>query len=118
EDDFSGNKLTGVAPNTMATVLDIAFKGNFYSNISWFWSDKIPLRDDNTVYADAYSNVTCRVGWKKQLASGKWSLEVFTGVDNLLDQEFSWGNDLNAFGGRNYQPAPVRNYYGGLKIHL
>jgi iron complex outermembrane recepter protein len=118
DDDFSGNKLTGVAPNTIATVLDIAFKGNFYSNLSWFWSDKIPLRDDNTVYADAYSNVTCRLGWKNQLASGKWGLELFAGVDNLLDQKFSWGNDLNAFGGRNYQPAPARNYYGGLKIRL
>ncbi len=118
DSDFSGNKLTGVAPNTLATVLDLGFKGNFYSNLSWFWSDEIPLRDDNTVFADSYSNVSCRIGWKKSVGKGKSSLELFTGIDNLLDQQFSWGNDLNAFGGRNFQPAAARNYYGGLKLRL
>lgn len=118
ENDFSGNRLTGVAPNTLATILDVNFKSNFYSNVTWFWSDEIPLTDDNSVYADGFHNVTIRSGWKKQIYSGKWSLEFFAGVDNLLDQRYSLGNDLNAFGGRFYQPAPGRNYYGGIKVKL
>jgi iron complex outermembrane receptor protein len=43
-------------------------------------------------------------------------LELYSGVDNLLDESYSLGNDLNAFGGRFFQPAPGRNWYGGLKV--
>jgi iron complex outermembrane receptor protein len=52
----------------------------------------------------------------KQL--GNWNLEIFAGVDNLLDATYSLGNDLNAFAGRFYQPAPTRNGYGGVKVGL
>jgi iron complex outermembrane receptor protein len=47
---------------------------------------------------------------------GDWELEIFAGVDNLLDEQYSLGNDLNAFAGRFYQPAPTRNGYGGVKV--
>jgi iron complex outermembrane recepter protein len=28
------------------------------------------------------------------------------------------GNDLNAFGGRYYNAAPSRNFFGGVKANL
>ncbi|MDQ3536981.1 MAG: TonB-dependent receptor, partial [Bacteroidota bacterium] len=40
----------------------------------------------------------------------------YVGVDNLLNEEYSLGNDLNAFGGRFYQPSPERNYFAGLRV--
>jgi iron complex outermembrane receptor protein len=49
---------------------------------------------------------------------GNFDLELFVGVDNLLDESYSLGNDLNAFAGRFYQPAPTRNWYGGIKLGL
>jgi len=33
-----------------------------------------------------------------------------------LDEQYSLGNDLNAALGRFFQPAPDRNYYGGVKL--
>jgi len=118
DNDFSGNKLTGVAPNTLAGVVDLGFRKGVYTNVTWLWSDEIPLTDDNLVNANAFHNFGLRTGWKQELSMGKLNIELFAGVDNLLDQQFSLGNDLNAFGGRLYQPAPGRNYYGGLKIRL
>ena len=56
-----------------------------------------------------------RLGFKRQLGY-RIGLEVFGGVDNLTDEKYSLGNDLNAFGGRYFQPAPDRNYYGGINI--
>jgi iron complex outermembrane receptor protein len=45
----------------------------------------------------------------------KRAAELFIGADNLLDEKYSLGNDLNAFGGRYYNASPPRNYYIGLK---
>jgi iron complex outermembrane receptor protein len=45
-------------------------------------------------------------------------LEVYFGADNLLNQKYSLGNDLNAVGNRYYNPSPLRNYYAGLGVSL
>ncbi|MFP4091034.1 MAG: TonB-dependent receptor, partial [Cyclobacteriaceae bacterium] len=113
--NFSGNQLTGVAPNIL--VLGVVLESNtgFYLNGTVNFTDEIPLNDANTVYADAYQLVLLKAGYRTQL-SDKLQMELFAGVNNLLDQKYSLGNDLNAFGGRFFQPAPDRNYYGGLKF--
>ncbi|MFT6036052.1 MAG: iron complex outermembrane receptor protein [Marivirga sp.] len=46
------------------------------------------------------------------------ALKLSAGVENLTDITYSLGNDLNAFGGRYYQPAPGRNYFMGLSFIL
>ncbi len=115
DNDFSGNDLTGVSPNTLVTRLDLRTKPGVYLNLTHQFVDEIPLNDANTVYQDAYNLVNMRFGWARSFA-GKWELEAFAGVDNLLDESYSLGNDLNPFGGRYYQPAPTRNWYGGVKV--
>ncbi len=112
--DFSGNQLTGVAHNTLVNQLDIRTKPGFYLNFTHQFVDEIPLNDANTVYQDVYHLVGSRLGWRNTL--GRWDLEAYAGVDNLSDESYSLGNDLNAFGGRYYQPAPGRNFYGGVKV--
>ena len=41
---------------------------------------------------------------------------MYGGVENATDRRYSLGNDLNAFGGRYFQPAPGRNYYAGTQV--
>ncbi|HLT08542.1 MAG TPA: TonB-dependent receptor [Cyclobacteriaceae bacterium] len=115
--DFSGNDLTGVAPHTLVNQLDLRTRLGFYVNLTHQWVDELPLNDANTVIQDSYHLMNTRLGWKHALGV-KWDLEIYGGVDNLLDASYSLGNDLNAFGGRHYQPAPMRNYYGGVKLGL
>jgi len=43
-------------------------------------------------------------------------VDVFAGVDNLFDVTYSLGNDINATGGRYYNAAPARNYFGGASF--
>jgi iron complex outermembrane receptor protein len=114
EDDYSGNELTGVPPHNLVSRLDVRTSLGIYLNFTHQFTDKLPLNDANTVYQDAYDLVNLRFGYAKTFRS--FDLEVFAGVDNLLDESYSMGNDLNAFGGRFYQPAPTRNWYGGVKI--
>ncbi|MDN3669261.1 TonB-dependent receptor [Echinicola jeungdonensis] len=114
-EDYSGNDLTGVAPHTLINQLDLKSRPGLYFNFTHQFVDKIPLNDNNTVYQDAYHLLNLRMGWRKQW-NAQWNLEVYSGIENLGNESYSLGNDLNAFGGRYFQPAPKRNYYGGLKV--
>jgi iron complex outermembrane receptor protein len=95
--------------------LDLRTNIGVYLNLTHQYVSELPLNDANTVYQDAYNLVNLRFGWARTFA-GKWDVEAFGGVDNLLDESYSLGNDLNPFGGRFYQPAPTRNWYGGVKM--
>lgn len=115
ETDLSGNELTGVAPHAATAGLDLSTRFGAYLNLTANYVDDIPLNDANTVYADSHVVAGARLGLKRQLGNSL-GLEVFGGVDNLTDEKYSLGNDLNAFGGRYFQPAPARNYYGGIRL--
>ncbi len=117
ENDFSGNDLTGVAPHTVVSRLDLQTRAGFYLNFTHQFVDEIPLNDANTVFQGSYNLVNIRVGIIRNFGKN-WDIEGFAGVDNLLNETYSLGNDLNAFAGRFYQPAPLRNFYAGIKIGL
>ena len=110
---FGGNRLTGTAPHTLSTGLDFNLAG-FYLSPTLSHQASIPLNDANTDYAAAYWVLGSRAGWRRTL--GKLALEVYGGVENATDRRYSLGNDLNAFGGRYFQPAPGRNYYTGAQV--
>nr|WKN35147.1 TonB-dependent receptor [Tunicatimonas sp. TK19036] len=116
-EDFSGNALTGVAPNIWVTTIRLHTKPGFYANLSYNYTDEMPLDDGNSVYSDSYRLIQAKVGFRRSLSSD-WQLDIFGGADNLLDEAYSLGNDLNAFGGRYYQPAPARNFYFGIKVGI
>ncbi len=115
--DYSGNDLTGTSPNISVTTLDVQTNVGLYMNFTFNFTDEIPLNDANTVYADSYRLLTLKTGWKQQI-NHKHLIDIFFGIDNLLDEKYSLGNDLNAFGRRYYNPSPERNYYVGLKLYL
>jgi iron complex outermembrane receptor protein len=115
EADLSDNELTGVAPHTLTAGLDLATRYGVYFHLTANYVDEIPLTDENTVYADAYFVAGTRLGWKRELGR-HFRMDVFAGAENLTDQKYSLGNDLNAFGRRYFQPAAPRNYYGGVSL--
>jgi iron complex outermembrane recepter protein len=97
--DLSGNKLTGVPPTVVVSGVDLTLKKGWYANISLNYTDHIPVNDGNTEYAREYKILSAR-------------------IENLLDEKYSLGNDLNAAGNRYYNLAPGRNFYGGVTIPL
>jgi iron complex outermembrane receptor protein len=108
--DYSGNQLPGEAPHTISTGYDFIAKNGLLGTVSYFYSDKIPLNDANSAYADSYNLIGLKLGyqyWIKQ----KFRAKLIAGVDNLLNEKYSLGNDINGFGGRYYNAAPGRNYY-------
>lgn len=114
-DDLSGNQLTGVAPHVFFTSLDFDTEPGLYGNISYNFTDEVPLRDDNTLSSDSYQLVQTKVGYKATFFKGIEG-DLYFGIDNLLNESYSLGFDANAFGGRYYQPAPERNWFMGIKL--
>ena len=112
--DFSGNRMPSVARHTVAAGVDLAFKAGFYTNLTYYYSDPIPMNDANTDFATSYNLLGARAGYRKTWAG--LTLNLFAGADNLFDIQYSLGNDINAAGGRYYNTAPGRNFYGGLSL--
>jgi iron complex outermembrane recepter protein len=116
DEDFSGNKLTGVPPTTAYAALDLALRKKIYFNIIANYVDHIPLNDANTAFGEQYVLLNGRGGYHHQ--AGPHLLELFAGVENALDEVYSLGHDLNAAAGRYYNPAPRRSYYLGFKLNI
>ncbi len=115
--DYSGNKMPGVAPQTIAAGVDIKTSLGLYGSATFFHSSKILLNDANTDAAAPYNLVAIKMGYKATLFN-KTSFDLFAGVQNLLDERYSLGNDINAFGGRYYNAAPGRNFYVGVGLRF
>lgn len=114
DQDFSGNQLPGVAPHNYTLMADVAARSGLFAFLSYNHSSKIALNDANTQYADDFQLVSLKLGYQKQI--NNIPFQFFAGADNLLDQTYSLGNDINGFGGRYYNVAPGRSFYVGLKL--
>ncbi|MDN3586313.1 TonB-dependent receptor [Pedobacter aquatilis] len=115
--DFSGNKLTGVPTNVVVSSLNIQLKGGFYIFGQHNYTSSIPLNDANTVFAKKYNLIEAKAG-VNALKVGKVNLNIFIGINNLLNEMYSLGNDLNAVNNRYFNPAATRNYYLGTTVKL
>lgn len=116
ENDFNDKKLPGIAPFSLASGIDWRLADwAFYLN--YLYNGRTPLNDANTAFADGYHLLGVQVQRRFQLGT-RTGLRCFAGVENILDQTYSLGNDLNGFGGRFYNAAPGRNYFGGVAFSV
>lgn len=113
--DYSGNEVTGVAPSLLNAGVDFELALGAYLHLTYQYVDKMPLRDDNTAYTDAYSLLGARAGYQTRLG-GHFRGELFVGADNLADTRYAATLAFNANDGRYYAPAVGRNIYGGVTI--
>lgn len=114
--NYSGNALSGVPKTILVSSADIQFPRSYRIFLQHNYTSAIPLNDANTIYASRYHLV--QVKTSKTFTIGHSPVELYIGVDNLLNQKYSLGNDLNAFGGRYFNAAALRNFYGGLSLKL
>jgi iron complex outermembrane recepter protein len=111
--DFSGKQLPGVAPQTVAAGLDIITNSGFGGALTYLYAGSMPLNDANTASASSYHLIGMKASYEKKWST-KVRIKLVGGVDNLLDETYSLGNDINGFGGRFYNAAPNRNYYAAI----
>jgi len=114
--NYSGNELTGVPRNIWVSGMDMETRKGIYINISLNCVSALPLTDANDAYADAYQLMQIKFGYRCKQKEKQ--LELFVGIDNLLNQNYSLGNDINAAGKRYYNPATGRNVFAGIACHF
>lgn len=114
-DDFSGKKVPSVPSATWVLLGDLQLINGIYLNANFYNASRIYLNDANTASVEAYQLLGCQLGWR---TSRKFPINIFIGADNLLDEKYSLGNDINAAGNRFYNAAPRRNYYAGVSFQL
>jgi iron complex outermembrane receptor protein len=114
--DFSGNNIPGVAPAVLACGLHADMKKRVYADVNCYYSDIAPLNDANSISAGAYVLIDAKLG--VHLPYRKHTAHVFAGVNNLLNQRYSLGNDINAVGGRFFNAAPAINFFTGVSFDI
>lgn len=114
ENDFSGNDLTGVPKTSLNSLLNFTFFNTLSVDYSHFYTSKMPLNDANSVWSEAYfiGNIQFRFPVKID----KTKVDLFLQIQNLYNEEYVLGFDINAFGNRYYNPAAKRNFVLGVKI--
>lgn len=117
DNDYSGNKLTGVPGEVLVSGMHILFPKKIGLYLQHNYTASIPLNDANTAYAKRYHLIQAKITWEKKIFRTT-TLQLFGGIDNLLNETYSLGNDINAFGGRYYNAAMPRNYYFGLSFFI
>jgi iron complex outermembrane receptor protein len=113
--DFSGKQLPGSAAHTLAAGADVQLPARLFVSVNYYFSDRIALNDANTSYADPYHLLGIKCSYRPHI--GKVASEVFAGADNILNQQYSLGNDINAAGGRYFNAAMPLNFYVGITLN-
>jgi iron complex outermembrane receptor protein len=112
--NYNGNALTGVPKNTWVSGMNIENKNGFYWRFSINCTSSIPLTDANDAFANAYQLVQSGIGFH----NNEKTINIQLGIDNLLNQNYSLGNDINAAGKRYFNPAPSRNFFLTFKYAI
>lgn len=106
----NGNDLTGVPKQVLTTSLLAHLPAGIYLFAQHHFTSSLPLNDANTVYNKPYHVVMLKAGWAFR------KFELYAAADNLLNEQYSPGSDINAFGNRYYNAAPMRTLVGGVKV--
>jgi iron complex outermembrane receptor protein len=116
-ENFSGNRVTGVSPNSLNAGVDLETRSGFYFNAVLNYIGRAPINDANSFHQGAYTLLASKIGYRIQV--NRIGIDFYAGGRNLLDARYSSLVNINAdAGGSNnfFNPSPSRNFYGGIAV--
>ena len=119
--DYSGNKLTGVAADKVNAGLVLNTKSGIYLNADYQFVDEIPMNDANTAFSDSYNIINLKTGYRFEILDGLTS-HIAAGINNLTNEKYASLILPNAVavgnaGSRYYYPGLPVNYYGTVSLN-
>lgn len=114
---YSGNKLTGTSPFIISFLADVVTTSKIYANITYTYTDKIPLNDANSFYAKAYNLLFLKLG-RQHVVSKKIFADSYISFMKSFNKNYSLGNDLNADGNRYFNPAAMQTISAGIHFNF
>ncbi|GAB4043205.1 TonB-dependent receptor [Spirosoma litoris] len=118
--DYTGKKESGIAPNLLNIGVDVEVRPGFYLNGTMMYVDKMPINLPNNHFAQAYTLVNGKLGYRSALGS-HFNLDVYVGSDNMLSSTYSSLVFLNLANPANnlplaYNPSPKITFYSGAML--
>lgn len=118
--DYSGKELTGVPNNKINAGITLQAPYGLYLSADYYYVDRLPLNDANSLYADSYNLLNAKSGWRQELFKG-FTTHISAGINNATDTRYASMVLVNAtgFGGaspRYYYPGLPVNYYGNVSV--
>lgn len=107
--DYSGNKLTGTPAATSNWMLETKHTTGLFLNLHFQTVGRMPIRDDNSIYTDAYTLTNLMAGYEKSF--GSLSVYLSSGIQNLFATHYASMILINAGAVGNQSP---RYYYPGI----
>jgi len=111
---FDGNRLPGIPRHRLFLEAAYHHPSGFQAVWDAQYVDDFPAADAGTARARAYWVSGLRVGQRVRVAG--LELEPYAGVQNLFDRAYDANVRINAFGGRHFEPAPGRSFFGGVRL--
>ncbi len=115
-DNYNGNLLTGIPKTSFSTNIDFLFQNDFRLNFQHLYNGKTSLNDAETIFSKSYHLINANLSWQKKI--NRYRLTFNFGANNVLNTNYSLGNDLNAFGSRYFNPAAKRNFVAGIGLKI
>jgi len=111
---FDGNRIPGIPEHLFNLALDWTHASGWYAGWDVLYAGSFYADNANSVETGDYLVSNLRAGYR--WAMDRWSVEPFFGINNLFDEHYMSNIRLNAAFGRYYEPAPLRNAYGGILL--
>lgn len=113
---LAGKPIPGVPRTTFYGELKWQPRAGWVTALEVRRISAIPVNDDNTDAAEAYTLAHWRIGLEQK--GGSWRLQQFLRVDNLFDKTHTGSVIVNASGGAYFEPAPRRYYTIGVNARF
>ncbi|MDB5256138.1 MAG: TonB-dependent receptor [Chitinophagaceae bacterium] len=124
--DYTGKKVSGVAPIMFNVGLDVELKWGIYLYTTYQYVDEMPITYDNSHSASAYSLLNAKLGYRKELGK-HFAFDIYAGGNNLtnslyynmvfLNQPFPTPASPTTPAPALYLPAAyTATFYGGLNL--
>jgi iron complex outermembrane receptor protein len=125
---LAGNSVPGVPSNKIAAGINYnSDEIGLFGSIRFIWEDKYFANDFNgpipgttlpqsDFINDGYVKTDLRFGYLLQ--TDFTNAQFFFGVNNIFDVKYNGSIVPNADGYRFFEPAPGRNWYGGVRLSV
>lgn len=119
--DYSGNKLTGVAANKVNGGITVNTNFGIYFNADYQFVDEIPMNDANTAFSDSYNILNLKTGYRFEILP-KLTTHIAAGINNVTNTKYASLILPNAAAAGNalpryYYPGLPVNYYGTVSLN-
>jgi iron complex outermembrane recepter protein len=114
--DYAGKLMPGLPLHTAYAELRYVRPSGLYATAQYRYTDAQFADDANLVKVGSYGLLNLRAGYRLSIENNV--VEPFIGVNNAFDILYMANVQLNAAGGRYFEPSMGRSLFGGLKIRF